>query len=114
MAPTVVNIRHLPRDWDGTAILPPNSAYCGRRNRRYGVEQSPYHNPFKITEYVSRSQVIDLHLIALCRGELDVTIADVKRELTDKDYLVCWCTPEPCHCDNYVKVINEDLLPVTA
>lgn len=43
----------------------------------------------------------------LLRGDLKITVDDVKRELKGKN-LACWCKPgSPCHADVLLKIANS-------
>lgn len=94
---TVVNIRGLDRtEYD---------VYIGRQNKRYGLQGSPFANPFKMKnqseaererviaeyeQYLRRTMVV----LALCRAQLPG-----KR-------LACWCAPKACHGDVLAKVAD--------
>ena len=80
---------------------PPDAVYCGRGNRRLGLAESPYANPFRIRGERTRREAIEL----FCEHTLP------KLDLTPLrgKHLKCWCAPEPCHCDAIILKANADV-----
>lgn len=70
---------------------PKGAIYCGR--------PSKWGNPFIIGENGTRDQVCDAFRDSILPN-LDV------RELRGKD-LICWCSPERCHCDDIRQKANH-------
>ena len=69
---------------------------------------SKWGNPFVIGPERSRADAVAAYERALVRGELDISIEDVRRELPGRD-LACWCPEhEPCHADVLLRVANDD------
>lgn len=83
----------------------PNNVYIGRTMFVNGIRfpSSIWANKHKITEKVSRDEVLKLY-------EKDIR---ANKELMSKistlngKNLGCWCKPEPCHGDVLVKLYNE-------
>ncbi len=70
----------------------------------YVGRPSIYGNPFGISKYRSREQVIELyrrHVLSLPN-----LLATIKQELRGKD-LMCSCAPKPCHADVLLQIANE-------
>ncbi|RIY00237.1 DUF4326 domain-containing protein [Aureimonas flava] len=73
-------------------------------------------NPFRVGNMDRRRYIpFDAHgaverfVDKLVRGQLEITEADVRRELAGKN-LACWCKPgEPCHADILLQIANPDL-----
>jgi hypothetical protein len=91
----VVNVKHS--DYD---------IYIGR--------PSKWGNPFRIGK-LSRLQAVQYHLRWLY-GQMEAPdgrepppLYEIKKELTGKR-LGCYCTPDLCHGDNYVKIC-EGMFP---
>ena len=82
--------------------------YIGCRNIRYGLPESPFHNPFVIGKDGTRSEVIAKfyyrHL--LVRPDLMAMVP----ELEDKIF-GCWCAPSPCYGDVLTALANGLPLP---
>lgn len=83
----------------------PKVVHCKRE--RYDVyigRPGPLGNPFIIGRHGDRATVVRLHSEWFLRQpEL---VAKVKRELRGMT-LGCWCAPDACHGDIYLKVANE-------
>ena len=94
METRVVNIRREPYD-----------IYIGR--------PSKWGNPFRIGRDGTRDEVIMRHeewllgVIPGPNGELPPSLTDAKNELEGKR-LGCFCSPRPCHGDNYVMFLGEE------
>lgn len=74
--------------------IPQDAVYCGR--------PSKWGNPFVIGKDGSRQDVINKYRLYLLNN--DALMASLG-ELTGKD-LVCWCSPQPCHCDVLLRLAN--------
>lgn len=76
--------------------VPSGAVYVGRgRGSRFG-------NPFVIGKHGTRDEVCALHEEwFVCQPELLALL----RGLRGRD-LVCWCSPERCHADFYLKLAN--------
>jgi Domain of unknown function (DUF4326) len=73
---------------------PPSSIYIGR--------PGPLGNPFVIGIDGNRKECLEKHMNIVL--ESPTLLAQV-RQLKGLD-LVCWCAPEPCHGDFYLKLAN--------
>jgi hypothetical protein len=74
--------------------LPPTARYCGR--------PSPLGNPFVIGRDGTRDEVIAKHAAWV---ETQPQLIPLIQALRGYD-LVCFCAPELCHCDLYLKMAN--------
>ena len=83
----------------------PYDVYIGRANRRYGLPQSPWANPYKIGRDGSREEVIARYEDYI-RGRPDL-LARLP-ELRGR-VLACWCAPEPCHGDVLARLADEEV-----
>ena len=104
MIPEVVNVKKC-KDF-GTR---PGDVYIGRRNDRYGFKESPWENPFGITQESQRDISIALYKIyiegLLASGRLSL------ESLKDARRLGCWCKPKNCHGDVIVELLEKDVRP---
>ncbi|MGE5443685.1 MAG: DUF4326 domain-containing protein [Ignavibacteriales bacterium] len=92
--PRVVNLRHEPYD-----------VYIGRANRRYKLERSDWHNPFRIGKNCTREEAVEKYRnYILNRPDLLSRLDELKGKT-----LGCWCKPEPCHGDVLVDLVRERL-----
>ena len=77
--------------------IPEGALYIGRGNKRLGLPNSPWHNPFKVTEETPRGAASAKYEVFL---EDQIKRGLVKLEdlaqLHGKD-LVCYCAPLACH-----------------
>jgi hypothetical protein len=80
------------RDLGGSE--PPNSIYIGR--------PGPLGSPFVIGIHGNRKKCIEKHINFVLESPAILTRV---RQLKGLD-LVCWCAPEPCHGDFYLKLAN--------
>jgi hypothetical protein len=88
-----------------------NNVYIGRRcivfidGKRFPSVDSPWCNPFKITDSCNREKVIKLYKKYITKkissGELDI------EELRGKN-LGCWCKPNLCHGDVLVELLQNN------
>lgn len=104
----VVNLRNLKVAGQQftKADLDENSVYIGRPidNANYKLEGSPYQNPFKIKDGVSREKVIEDY-----RKYAEEQLAknpNWLEPLVGKN-LVDWCAPEACHGDVLKELIEK-------
>ena len=70
--------------------------YCGRPGK--------FGNPFIIGRDGDRAEVI--------RKFREWFLAktdhmEILKELSQYETLACWCSPEPCHCDVYIELIEK-------
>ena len=95
MSNRVVNLRHEEL---GVAV------YVGRASPRRGLAESPFGNPYKIGQDGTRAEVIQKYLSWLLgRQELLLRLPDLRGRR-----LACWCSPEPCHADVLVELVDAD------
>jgi hypothetical protein len=79
--------------------------YIGRACNRGGwdLQESKWHNPFRITKDCSRQQCIAKYRNYIVNNK---KLMSELRELDGKT-LACWCSPSPCHGDVLIELINE-------
>lgn len=95
MSGRVLNLRHEPL---GDAV------YVGRVSPRRGLAESAFANPYKIGQDGTRTEVIQKYLSWLLgRQELLLRLPDLRGRR-----LACWCSPEPCHADVLVELVDAD------
>lgn len=87
-----------------TDVIPLDAVYVGRPTK--------WGNPFKIGEFyqgrvMTREDVIEAYKDWLLYSDVGVELLKDIEELRGKD-LVCWCSPEPCHADVLLEVVNAD------
>lgn len=83
---------------------PDHHIYIGRNMSFYvpGAKKSKFANPFSVKKY-GRDECLRLYQeYILTNPEL----YDALHELKDCT-LACWCSPDPCHGDILIKLINE-------
>lgn len=95
MSGRVVNLRHEELG---------DAAYVGRVSPRRGLAESAFANPYKIGQDGTRAEVIQKYLSWLLgRQELLLRLPDLRGRR-----LACWCSPEPCHADVLVELVDAD------
>jgi hypothetical protein len=83
----------------------PENTVCVTRPGKWG-------NPFEIAEERTPAEAVFQFNEALEAGKLSFTIADVRRELKDKN-LACWCRPgSPCHAETLLRIANREPLAI--
>ena len=88
------------KDWR----MPENTIIVDRRGR--------WGNPFEISKERTPAEAVFQFNEALEAGKLSFTIADVRRELKDKN-LACWCRPgSPCHAETLLQIANPEPLAI--
>lgn len=102
------------KDWCAN----PDNVYIGRagivfikneagNNVRYPSRDSIWANPYKITSDATRDVVLEKYEVYI-RERLRTEPELVQRLLSlEGKNLGCWCTPEACHGDILLKLINE-------
>lgn len=83
--------------------VPDNAVYIGRRMPN--IEESKFHNPFKMFDESHRHEVCIKYRKHLW-GQIktgDITIDDLL-ELDGKN-LVCWCAPLECHGEVLIRAV---------
>jgi hypothetical protein len=91
----VVNLRH---ESIGDAV------YVGRANPRRGLAESAFANPFRVDVDGSREDVIEKYRSWLLgRQDLLLRLPELRGRR-----LACWCSPEPCHADVLVGLVDAD------
>lgn len=88
------------------------NVYIGRRGvvfingARYPLENSMWHNPFKITNTCTREECIEKYkqyiILKIERDNLQEELLQLKGKT-----LGCWCSPEPCHEDVLIELIKN-------
>lgn len=91
----------------------PNNVYIGRAGIvfidgvRFPKRDSVWANPFKISNECDRDLVIQkYHAYIQAKLELDTNLVAELLVLKGKT-LGCWCSPDACHGDVLVELINE-------
>jgi len=82
----------------------PNAVYIGRAMPRQGLKASKWANPYKVSGGRPREDAISLYGYDLCFGDKLHLLAELP-ELRGKT-LACWCSPEPCHGDVLVSLLD--------
>jgi hypothetical protein len=95
MSGRVVNLRHEEL---GDAV------YVGRASPRRGLAESIFANPYRVVVDGTREQVIEKYLkhVLGCQ-ELLLRLPELRGRR-----LACWCSPEPCHADVLVELVDAD------
>jgi hypothetical protein len=102
---TVANIR-TPRVLAAIRSGHPDYVYCGRANRYYNLPASKWHNPFVLNKITNRPKILEKyeqHL--LVRLDLMRALPELRGKI-----LVCWCAPEPCHCDVLARLADKETI----
>lgn len=87
----------MPRVWNKRLHnVPPEAVYVGR--------PSNWGNPYVLGKDGARGSTI-ARFEAYARGRLGYE-PDWLAPLVGKD-LVCWCSPDPCHADVLMRLIDE-------
>lgn len=89
----VLNFYHLG------CIIPENAVYIGRKNIKFGLEESIFKNPFYLKDNEPRGSTIEAY-------RQHIWIEVLEERITKKDILdlegkdiVCYCKPKSCHGD---------------
>jgi hypothetical protein len=97
MSGRVVNLRH---EQIGDAV------YVGRANPRRGLAESDFGNPYRVDVDGTRAEVIEKYRSWLLgRQELVLKLHELRGRR-----LACWCSPEPCHAEVLVELVDADEL----
>jgi hypothetical protein len=88
---------HVLNKRDIKGAIPATAVYCGR--------PSPLGNPFVIGKDGNRAEVIAKHAAWI---KSQPQLLPLIRELRGLD-LVCYCAPEPCHCDILLQMANAPM-----
>lgn len=110
---TVVNIRGLPAGWKHDSRY----IYCGRAGHGFDGRYGNRHVIGWCIACGARHRRADA--IAANRLEIEmryVSDASFRAEVTAMrdHFLVCFCFPQPCHCDNYARLADYGLAGVAA
>jgi hypothetical protein len=91
----IVNLRHEEL---GDAV------YVGRANPRRGLAESAFANPYRVDVDGNRAEVIQKYRSWLLgRQELVLKLPELRGRR-----LACWCSPEACHADVLVDLVDAD------
>jgi hypothetical protein len=91
----VVNLRHEEL---GDAV------YVGRVSPRHGLAESAFANPHRIGQDGDRAEVVAKYRSWLLgRQELLQRLHELRGRR-----LACWCSPEPCHADVLIELVDAD------
>ena len=95
MSGRVVNLRHEEL---GDAV------YVGRAMLRRSLAASAFANPYRVDVDGTRAEVIQKYRSWLLgRQELLQRLPELRGRR-----LACWCSPEPCHADVLVELVDAD------
>lgn len=92
--------------------LDKNNVYIGRKGVvfidgvRYPLENSPWCNPYKISTTLDRDQCIEKYRKYIIEKIEKENLQQELLKLKGKT-LGCWCSPEPCHGDVLIDLINQ-------
>lgn len=79
------------------------TVYIGRANRRYGLPQSKWANPFIIGKDGTREQVVEKYrAYVLGRPDLLASLGEIRGEV-----MGCWCVPSRCHGHVLLELLEE-------
>jgi hypothetical protein len=91
----IVNLRHEEL---GDAV------YVGRANPRRGLAESAFANPYRVDVDGTRAEVIQKYRSWLLgRQELVLKLPELRGRR-----LACWCSPEACHADVLIELVDAD------
>lgn len=79
--------------------------YIGRENKRLGLTESIWHNPFHIGRDGSRKEVIEKYRERLFQSPY---LLKKIKELKGKT-LGCYCKPQPCHGDILAELADSGI-----
>jgi hypothetical protein len=99
---SVIHVMQAPKGFQDN----PDFVYIGRRNAKYGLQASPFANPFHIGRDGTREEVIEkYHAYIEDRLAREPELGAKLDALRGKT-LVCWCAPKACHADVLVQLMN--------
>ena len=86
----IVNLRHENiEEW----LQSDRHVYVGRGNAQYGLHQSKWGNPSKVTKTKDQTEAVeDYKKYLLRRSDLTKATSSLKGKV-----LGCWCRPDLCH-----------------
>lgn len=115
---SVVNVKiiHLRPQYNNLKewMENPDHVYIGRKgivfidNKRFPEKDSLWCNPFKIGKDGSREEILDMYREYIEEKIEKECLGDELRSLKGK-VLGCWCSPQPCHGDILVELINSHI-----
>lgn len=85
------------KEWESR----PNTVYIGRQNHYVGAKKSKWANPYAVKKYGLDQCLIMYEDYIRSTPELMNSL----EELRGKE-LGCWCSPQPCHGNILVKLLN--------
>jgi hypothetical protein len=81
-----------------------DAVYVGRASPRRGLVESAFANPYRVDVDGTRAEVIEKYRSWLLgRQELVLKLHELRGRR-----LACWCSPEPCHADVLVELVDAD------
>ena len=80
-------------------IIPINGEYIGREYRKFGLQQSKFANPYKLTKGKPRGDTLEEYKQWLWIEILEERITKNDLFALKDKILVCFCKPLPCHGD---------------
>ena len=96
----IVNLNYVKNIYEWLAK--DNNVYVGRSNRF--VKKAKWGNPYKLEDYDSRQQVLDLYSkYVLQNKHLTESIKELKGKV-----LGCWCSPDLCHAQVLHQLAGND------
>lgn len=89
-----------------------NNVYIGRKGivfingKRYPIENSLWHNPYKINKNTTRTEVLEKYKTYITEKITRENLQFELEKLKGKQ-LGCWCKPLCCHGDILLEIINN-------
>lgn len=112
----VVNVRadNIRPQYDNLQewMQDPQNVYIGRAHvvfidgKRHPAEDSPWANPYKIDSKHSRDKVLKKYKKYIKEKLESPLVVQEFLKLRGKK-LGCWCSPEPCHGDILIEILDE-------
>lgn len=99
----MTSIVHMKRK--NGIIVQDCDVYIGRSCYMSGwkLRQSIWYNPFTLKKHGTRDEILMLYETYVRKNEM---LMSKIHELEGKS-LGCWCSPESCHGDILIKILNE-------
>lgn len=104
--PNYLNLHEWMQDKD-------SNVYIGRgrvifiNGVRYPLQDSIWANPYKITEKQTRNDVLNLYREYIDKKLKSNSFLITELMKLEGKNLGCWCSPEPCHGDILLELIEK-------
>lgn len=89
----VLNFYHIG------SVIPENAVYIGRKNAKFGLEESIFKNPFYLKNNEPRGSTIEKYRQHIWKEVLEEIITKQDILSLDGKDIVCYCKPKACHGD---------------